>query len=72
MSRIIGILLLVVMLSGCGEKYPNVEDLPHRDGMINHPTYGLYAKEVPFKQGMTLMPGQEAIMEIPIIFEEAK
>ncbi len=37
--------------------------------MIHHPIYGDYPAEIPFEQGMTLMPGQSAvgtiIVEIP-------
>jgi len=32
--------------------------------MIEHPEYGTYQKEVPFYQGMTLLPGQSATIKV--------
>jgi len=32
------------------------------DGMIHHPIYGEYPAVVPFEQGMTIYPGQSAIV----------
>ena len=34
------------------------------DGTIHHPTYGLYPQKVDFKHGMTLYPGQSAVITI--------
>jgi len=53
-------------------KYPPINILPRSNGIIHHPTYGDYPEEVPFEQGMTLMPGQSAEMEIGISFQEDK
>lgn len=50
------------------KRYPNPNELPCSEGIINHPTYGKYPKEVEFKQGMDLMPGQSAT--IPITLKE--
>ena len=36
---------------------------------INHPFYGSYPKEIPFQQGMTIMPGQSATFGIEISSE---
>lgn len=39
--------------------------VPGFDETILHPIYGSYPEEVPFEQGMTIYPGQSAILEIP-------
>ncbi len=46
--------------------YPNSRDLPRSNGKIIHPTYGEYPEKIPFKEGMTLMPGQAAEISIEI------
>ena len=43
-----------------------------KNGVIHHPKYGTYPKVVPFEQGMTIMPGQSAIMPFEIIIEKEK
>jgi len=44
--------------------------LTRSEDMIHHPTYGDYPKEVVFKQGMDLMPGQSAVVSIAIPIED--
>ncbi len=74
-SVIIGI---IVVLLGCfnifiGTKmiyrekmFPSASKLiADKNGIIHHPTYGEYPKTVEYKQGMTLHPGQEAIVSLP-------
>lgn len=41
---------------------PTLRETP--DGMIVHSKYGTYPKSVPFKEGMTLYPGQDATLRI--------
>lgn len=46
--------------------YLNTVDLtPDAQGLIHHPLYGTYPKEVPFEQGMTIYPGQQAVFYVP-------
>lgn len=33
---------------------------------IKHPVYGEYPAKVEFKQGMTLLPGQSAVIDVPV------
>ena len=49
------------------KKYPAPDKLLRSGGMIHHPTYGDYPEKVSFKQGMSLMPGQEAIITAEFI-----
>mgnify|MGYP001581460795 CR=1 FL=1 len=35
---------------------------PDTQGIIHHPIYGDYLAEVPFERGMTIRPGQSAII----------
>jgi len=44
--------------------YPDPKDLPVVNGIINHPTYGEYPENIPFRQGMTLMPGQSSDLKV--------
>jgi hypothetical protein len=39
---------------------------PDADGYINNPIYGRYPAEVPFHQGMDILPGQSAVVIIPL------
>jgi len=63
--------LLLVLLIECwlalriaNKHYPPIKKLKIVDGMIHHPTYGVYPAKVEFKQGMVLYPGQIAEMKI--------
>lgn len=47
-----------------GRNYPDPKNLLRSNGMIHHPTYGSYPEEVEFHQGMALLPGQMAEMEL--------
>jgi len=47
-------------------------DYTEKDGVIDHPKYGTYPKEIPYQDGMTIMPGQSAIMPFEIIIEKEK
>jgi len=62
---------LVLMLIGAIWMFlsrPQPSQMTVKDGMIHHPKYGTYPKEVPFEQGMTIMPGQS----VEIIVEKEK
>ena len=64
--------VLTESLKDCMETFDTVGDetgigsleWKNAGDMINHPEYGIYQNEVPFYQGMTLMPGQSATFEI--------
>ena len=43
-------------------KYPSPDKLRIENGVIYHPVYGKYDEEVEYKPGMTLYPGQTAIV----------
>ena len=51
----------------------SVDLTPDANGIIHHPTYGDYPAVVPFKQGMTLHPGQSSSFTatVPHVPEEA-
>jgi len=66
------IILLVLVLCGCQNRYPSTDDLSRSEGTIHHPVYGDYSEEVEFEQGMTLMPGQTALHAIVIEFPAVK
>ncbi len=51
------------------KKYPPIDKLPQSKGIIHHPTYGDYSEEIPFEEGMTLMPGQETSVSFDIIIK---
>lgn len=45
-------------------KHPSPDKLKITNGIIHHPTYGDYPQKVKYTPGMSLMPGQEAELEI--------
>src|SRR3990167_7945056 len=48
------------------QQYPDPRELKIAGGIIHHPKYGAYPAEVEFKQGMTIHPGQSAIVSVPM------
>ena len=64
--------IIIVSVLACtwmwwdASQYPAVEDLVRSDGIIHHPKYGSYPEELEFNQGMTIMPGQSAMVTIEI------
>lgn len=53
------------------QRYPSPDKLPRSNGIIHHPIYGDYPEEIPFEQGMSLMPEQiTTFSNIPIRYEE--
>lgn len=48
------------------KRYPNPKKLPRSNGLIHHPTFGSYPQTVPYKHGMSLLPGQMATTTIEL------
>jgi hypothetical protein len=45
--------------------FPDISTLrPDAHGMLHHPLYGTYPQEVPYHDGMDLLPGQSAIVTL--------
>lgn len=64
MRNLIAILILILIGFVAYRQIIKPHWMETGDGFIEHTDYGKYPAEIPYQEGMTIMPGQSAVLEL--------